>query len=115
LDIIVAYEVNTQICSEKVSSFIFYLKDTKNKRRVCSDLIRVGLIKIPFFLDLKFFKGLPNNLVPAELAETILLAKENNFVNYSLDQNTNPEKLEEIADLLAKNRFEIWAPYAPIN
>jgi fatty aldehyde-generating acyl-ACP reductase len=49
-------------------------------------------------------------IIQAELAETMLLTLEERFVNYSLDEDTNIDKLEEIADIAARHGFEVWLP-----
>jgi predicted amino acid dehydrogenase len=56
-----------------------------------------GLIKTPH-----------QDIIQAALAETMLLTLEERFVNYSLDENTNIDKLDEIADIAARHGFEVW-------
>jgi fatty aldehyde-generating acyl-ACP reductase len=66
-------------------------------------LIKGGLIKPPF-----------SQPVNSRLAEVALLALEEKFVSYSLGEEINPDKLEEIADISVRHGFEVWAPGAPI-
>lgn len=73
-----------------------------------------GLIKMPYPIDLQLNLGLPKDIVPAALAETMLLALEEHFVNYSAGENINVDKSEEIADIAAKHGFEVWLPDAPV-
>ena len=56
--------------------------------------------------------GLPNGVVYASLAETILLALEERFVSYSLGEMVNIHKMEEIADIGARHGFQVWLPEA---
>jgi predicted amino acid dehydrogenase len=76
--------------------------------------VEAGLIKLPYPVELPLNFGLPKDLVPASLAETMLLALEERFVNYSVGLNMNLDKLEEIADVATKHGFEVWAPDAPV-
>jgi fatty aldehyde-generating acyl-ACP reductase len=76
--------------------------------------IEGALIKLPKPLSLRINSGLPNGVVSAPLAETMLLALEGKFVSYSLGENINPDKLEEIADMSARHGFEVWVPQAPV-
>ena len=76
--------------------------------------IEGALIKLPKQLNLGINSGLPNDVVSAPLAETILLALEEKFVSYSLGENINPDKLEEIADMSVRHGFEVWVPQAPV-
>ena len=76
--------------------------------------IKGALIKLPKPLNLGINLGLPNDVVSAPLAETMLLTLEEKFVSYSLGENINPDKLEEIADMSARHGFEVWVPQAPV-
>ncbi len=64
-------------------------------------VIEAGLVKAPY-----------GEIISAAMAETMLLALEGRFVNYSAADSINPDKLEEIADLAARHGFEIYAPEA---
>jgi len=66
--------------------------------------IRCGLVKLPD----------KNKIIHSSLAEAILLAFEERFVSYSLNGNINLDKLEEIADIAARQGLEIWVPEAPV-
>ncbi|RJP28849.1 MAG: hypothetical protein C4533_03395 [Candidatus Omnitrophota bacterium] len=87
-----------------------------NNKKLRNDItiIRTGLIKLPFEADIFINKCLPRNVVNAPFAETLLLAKESRFNNYSLGDNINPDNLEEIANIAAKYGFETWLPEAPV-
>jgi predicted amino acid dehydrogenase len=78
-------------------------------------VIEGGLIKLPYPTDLEVDLGLPKDIIPASLAETMLLALEERFTNYSLGDNINLDKLEEIANFAAKHGFEVWVPQAPVR
>ena len=43
-----------------------------------------------------------------------LLTLDEKFVNYSLGDYVNLEKMEEIADLAVQYGFEVWVPGAPV-
>lgn len=77
-------------------------------------LTGAGLIKLPCPINLKLNTGLPEDVVSAAFAETMLLTFEEKFVNYSLGNNINPDKLEEIADIAVRHGFEVWVPQAPV-
>jgi len=66
--------------------------------------IKGGLIKLPY----------PANIVTASIAEAMLLTFAERFVSYSLGENINLDKLEEIANLAVKHGFEVWVPEAPV-
>lgn len=68
-------------------------------------IIKGGLIKLPNSI---------NNFIHASLAETMLLTLEEKFTSYSLGDNINLDKLEEIADLAVRHGFEVWVPEAPV-
>ncbi|MCM8756542.1 MAG: NAD(P)-binding domain-containing protein [Candidatus Omnitrophica bacterium] len=70
--------------------------------------IEGGLIKIPF--DIKYLGigiGLPQNIMYACMAETILLCLEKRFEKFSLGDNINIEKLEEIGRISKRYGFEV--------
>ncbi|MCM8773407.1 MAG: NAD(P)-binding domain-containing protein [Candidatus Omnitrophica bacterium] len=70
--------------------------------------IEGGLIKIPF--DIKYIGlgiGLPKNTIYACMAETLLLCLEKRFEKFSLGDNINIEKLEEIGRLSERYGFEV--------
>jgi predicted amino acid dehydrogenase len=79
------------------------------------NFIRGGLIKLPYPLNLGVKTGLPKNVVYASIAEAMLLATAARFVSYSLGDNINLDKLEEIANIAAQHGFEVWAPEAPLG
>ncbi len=74
----------------------------------------LGLVKLPFEQHIGVHKGLPRGTIYASLAETMILALEEKFVNYSLGDYINLDKLEEIADLAVQHGFEVWVPEAPL-
>lgn len=86
-------------------------KDTL--RRGCS-VISAGLIKLPKLNNFRLVKGLAQNIVFASMAETMLLAIESKFTDYSGNEDTNVEKMEEIADIATRHGFKIWTPEAPL-
>ena len=67
-----------------------------------------------FSTDFGVDTGLPKDMVYACVAETMLLTFEMQFVNYSLGDNINPDKMEEIADIAVRHGFEVWVPDAPL-
>ncbi|HTZ11977.1 MAG TPA: hypothetical protein VMD04_06375 [Candidatus Margulisiibacteriota bacterium] len=89
-------------------------KEEKGYSRRDIAIINAGQIKLPFAEKLEVKTGLWANTVSAPLAETMLLTFEERFVNYSWDENTNLDKLEEIADIASRHGFEVWVPEAPV-
>lgn len=87
-----------------------------SKKKLRSDItfLKAGLVKLPFPDKLYNDFGLPKGVIPASMAEAILLALERKFVSYSLGDKINLDKLEEIADSAALHGFEIWCPEAPV-
>jgi len=86
----------------------------KSKLRQDITFIQAGLIKLPYPDRLGIKNGLPKGITYASLAETMLLAFEEKFVDYSLGENVNLDKLEEIADISVQHGFEVWVPKAPV-
>lgn len=66
--------------------------------------INAGLIKLPN----------SDEVIPAPLAETMLLGFEDKFFGRYLSGNGTLEKLEEIANLAMRHGFEVWVPQAPV-
>jgi predicted amino acid dehydrogenase len=85
----------------------------ENPRRDIS-LIDGGLIKLPNPSDFGVDTGLPKDMVYACVAETMLLTLEGRFINYSLGDNINLDKMEEIANIAVQHGFEVWVPEAPL-
>lgn len=77
-------------------------------------VIKAGLVRLPYPSELGLNTGLPKGIISAALAETMLLTFEGRFVDYSLGDNINLDKLEEIADICVQHGFEIWVPEAPV-
>jgi len=77
-------------------------------------ILDAGLIKMPYAAKFRLNTGLPRDVIPASLAETILLTFENRFINYSLGENINPDRMEEIANIAVQHGFEVWVPQAPV-
>lgn len=101
---------HTIVCDVSVSKNI---AGKINLRRDIS-IIDGSLIKLPFPTDFGINTGLAKDMVDASMAETILLTFEERFVNYSLGDNINLDKLDEIADIAVKYGFEVWVPGAPL-
>lgn len=77
--------------------------------------IKAGLVKLPSAVDIPVNIGLPKNVVPAALAEIILLTFENKLIGRHASENTDIEKLEEIANIAVRHGFEVWVPEAPVR
>ncbi len=73
-------------------------------------LIEGDVIKSKYPIELGVDTGLPKDMVYAALAETMILAFEGKFVDYSSGSSINPDKLEEIANLSVQHGFEVWVP-----
>lgn len=80
------------------------IADSPNSRSDIT-IVKGGLIKAP---------NSDSNFIPASLAETMLLTLEEKFTSYSLGDNINLDKLEEIANLAVRHGFEVWVPQAPV-
>jgi predicted amino acid dehydrogenase len=50
------------------------------------------------------------NMICSYMAETMLLTLENKCVNYSLGEQINLDKLEDIANIAVRHGFEINLP-----
>ncbi len=77
-------------------------------------VINAGLIKLPYPDKLGINLGLTGGVIPASIAETMLLALEDKLINYSWGEQVNPDKLEEIANIATRHGFEVWVPEAPV-
>ncbi|MEW6100889.1 MAG: hypothetical protein AB1481_01165 [Candidatus Omnitrophota bacterium] len=101
---------------EAIFCDIFYENDNFELAETRPDVtfIKAGLIKMPFEADVAVNSSLPENIIPAPLAETMLLTFEGKFVDYSLGEDVNLDKMEEIADIAAAHGFEVWVPEAPV-
>ena len=101
---------NTIFCN--ISSF----SGTNDKTSLRNDItvVQGGLVKLPYSDRLRINTDLPKNIIPASLAETILLTFEERFVSYSSGENINLDQLEEIADIAVQHGFEVWLPEAPV-
>ncbi|MDD5774463.1 MAG: hypothetical protein PHS64_00815 [Candidatus Omnitrophica bacterium] len=82
----------------------------KARQRPDLTVIDCGIIKLP--LAQKLGSGISDhdNMICSYLAETILLALEEKFVNYSLGEQVNLDKLEDIADIAVRHGFEVSVP-----
>lgn len=103
-------KTNAIVCDVSVLKNIAH---KANSRRDVT-VIEGGLIKLPYPDDFGVNTGLPKDKVYSSMAETMLLTFEEQFVNYSLGDNINLDKLEEIADIAVQHGFEVWVPEAPI-
>ena len=101
---------NTIVCDVSMP------KNIVCKRNLRQDVtvIEGGLIKLPYPADFGMNTGLPKDKVYACIAETMLLTFKEQFVSYSLGDNINLDKLEEIADIAVQHGFEVWVPDAPV-
>lgn len=88
---------------------VFQHMAQQSAQRPDISVINCGMIRLPLGEKLGVSLDLPDQTVCASLAETMLLALEGKFVNYSLGENVNPDKLEEIADVAVRHGFEVSA------
>lgn len=70
-------------------------------------IIEGGLIELPGEPDLGFNFGYPPGIVLACMAETMILALEGRFENYTLGRELTLEQVEEISRLAAKHGFKL--------
>ncbi len=87
-------------------------KNVADKARSRTDvaILEGGVIKLPFPAHFGTDTGLPPNMVYACMAEIMLLTLEERFTNYSLGDNINIDKLEEIANIAVRHGFEVYVP-----
>jgi fatty aldehyde-generating acyl-ACP reductase len=87
-------------------------KHVADKARLRSDItiIDCGIIKLPLAQKLSTTLSEDDNMICSYMAETILLALEDKFVNYSLGEQINLDKLEDIANIAVRHGFEISVP-----
>lgn len=71
------------------------------------NIIKGGLIKLPFALNISRYSGLAENIIYGCVAETMLLTFEKRFSTYSFGKNIALEKLDEIAGIAQRHRFEV--------
>jgi predicted amino acid dehydrogenase len=82
----------------------------KAKQRTDLTVIDCGIIKLPLAQKLNASISDNDSLICSYMAETILLTLEDKFVNYSLGEQVNLDKLEDIADIAVRHGFEISVP-----
>lgn len=85
----------------------------KNRR---TDLVFIsgGLVKPPCPVNLPFDTELPEGIIPAALAEILLLTFEEKFKNYSFGSKVDIDILEHMADISVRHGFEVFNPQAPV-
>ncbi len=91
---------------------VFQILAEKVKERKDITFIAGGIIKLPKTEGLGLNLCLPEEIIYASMAEIMLLALEERLVNYSLGENINLDKLEDIADMAVRHDFKIWVPDA---
>jgi fatty aldehyde-generating acyl-ACP reductase len=99
-------KIKSIVCDASVSKNI--TEEAKGKKDII--FIEGGLVKLPSGQDLGVNFGLPGHLIPASLAEAMLLTLEGRYLNYSLGENINLDKLEDIADIAVRHGFEVFKP-----
>lgn len=72
-------------------------------------VIEGGLVEVPGEVNFGFDLGLPPRVTFACLAETMILALEGRYENYSLGRRLEVEKVEEISRLAEKHGFRLAA------
>ncbi|MGC9393328.1 MAG: shikimate dehydrogenase [Anaerolineae bacterium] len=92
--------------------------DVSRPRDVSHHLIQVrddvlvidgGLVRVPGEVDFGFNYGLPPHLTYGCLAETMALAFEGRFEDYSIGKQLSVEQVQEIDALASKHGFELAA------
>lgn len=87
-------------------------KHVAERARQRNDLtvIDCGIVRLPQGQRCGTYQGLPDNTVCSYMTEAMLLTFEDKFVNFSLGENINLDKMEDIADIAARHGFEICVP-----
>lgn len=68
-----------------------------------------GIVKVPGEVDFHFNFGLPEKMAEGCMAETMILALEKRYENYTLGKDISVEKVKEMEKLAAKHGFELAA------
>jgi predicted amino acid dehydrogenase len=82
----------------------------KAKQRKDLTVIDCGIIKLPLAQKLNTSINEDDSMICSYMAETILLALEEKFVNYSLGEQIDLDKLEDIANIAVRHGFEVSVP-----
>jgi len=86
-----------------------HIADKARKRKDIT-VIDCGNIKLPLSQKLSSTMTDHENMICSYMAETMLLTLENKCVNYSLGEQINLDKLEDIANIAVRHGFEINLP-----
>lgn len=70
-------------------------------------VIEGGVIEVPKEVDFNFNFGFPKGLCYACMAETMILALEGKYENFSLGREINIDKVDEINNLAKKHGFKV--------
>lgn len=70
-------------------------------------IIEGGVVKVPGNVKFNFDFGLPSGMCYACMAETMILAMENRFEDYSLGSRLEMDKVNEMAKLAQKHGFSL--------
>lgn len=70
-------------------------------------VIEGGVVKVPGEVDFNFDFGFPPGMAYACMSETMILALEKMYTNYTLGRDLSLEKVEEISRLAEKHDFEL--------
>jgi predicted amino acid dehydrogenase len=89
---------------------VFQIIAEKAKQRKDITFIESGIIKLPKTENIGLNLCLHENMIYASIAEIMLLALEERLVNYSLGENINLDKLEDIANIAVQHGFEVCEP-----
>jgi len=81
-------------------------KSVQEKRRDVL-VIEGGVIEVPKGLNFNFNYGFPEGLTYACMAETMILALEKRYENFSLGRDMDVKKVDEIRGLAAKHGFKL--------
>ena len=93
-----------------------YSFDGGNAKIMLKDavFIKSGLVKLPYPVNIKIKTRLPQGIIWASLAETMLLTFTKRFSQHYFGSDINPDNLEEVANIAVQYGFEVWVPQAPI-
>lgn len=70
-------------------------------------IIEGGVVEVPGDVNFNFNFGFPPKTAYACMAETMILALENRYENYSLGRNITVEHIDEISALASKHGFKL--------
>jgi predicted amino acid dehydrogenase len=83
----------------------FNVAQSARRERTDLRIINGGMVKVPGPVDFGFNFGMPPGMAFACMAETMILALEGKYENYTLGRNISPQQVAEIDRMGSKHGF----------